>query len=206
MAQCVNDKRWNVYYDVYAGRPARETLLKALALLGPGAGRQALDLGCGAGNDTFEMLGQGWQVLALDKQEEAIRRVLANCPAGNQPQLSTQVVGFEEMAGLPPAELINASLSLPFCQPQFFGQVWQQVVDRLRPGGYFAGHLLGKKDSWANLPDLTTLHPTELDQLLRPFEIVHYLEEEKDEPTVTGKMKHWHIYSLVIRKPVVGGE
>ena len=201
MAQCVNDKRWNVYYDVYAGRPPRETLLKALELLGSGDGRQAIDLGCGAGNDTFEMLQQGWQVLALDKQAEAVKRVWAGCPAGTQPSLSTQIVGFEEMAHLPPAMLVNASLSLPFCQPQLFGQVWQQVVDALRPGGYFAGHLLGKKDSWANLPDLTTLTQTELELLLTPFEVVHYLEEEKDEPTVTGKMKHWHIYSLVIGKP-----
>ena len=67
-------KDWTRYYDA-AGVDPRETLLDALARFDePGF---AVDLGCGTGRDTFELLRRGWRVLAIDAQDEALRRVRA---------------------------------------------------------------------------------------------------------------------------------
>ena len=32
------------------------------------------------------------------------------------------------------------------------------------------------------------------------FEIIEFREEEKNEKTDLGKMKHWHIYNVIARK------
>jgi trans-aconitate methyltransferase len=47
-------------------------------LTAEGKGRDffAVDLGCGAGRDTAELLRRGWRVLAIDAEAEAIRRLL----------------------------------------------------------------------------------------------------------------------------------
>nr|WP_312508672.1 class I SAM-dependent methyltransferase [Pseudomonas luteola] len=35
----------------------------------------ALDLGCGTGRDTLELLARGWDVIAVDAQAEALERL-----------------------------------------------------------------------------------------------------------------------------------
>ena len=100
-------KDWTRYYDA-AGADPRATLLDALARFDdPGF---AVDLGCGTGRNTFELLRRGWRVLAIDAQEEALRRVRA--AVGGCEPLDTQVGTFED-ATLPPCDLVNASFALP---------------------------------------------------------------------------------------------
>ena len=36
--------------------------------------------------------------------------------------------------------------------------------------------------------------------MLEKFEIIEFKEEEKDGKTALGKMKHWHIYSVIAKK------
>ena len=69
---------WSRYYAA-AGQDPRETLLAALERFdAEGRAGLAVDLGCGTGRDTFELLRRGWRVLAIDAQSEALyRRLLA---------------------------------------------------------------------------------------------------------------------------------
>ena len=73
------DRDWSAYYRAVAGRPPRDTLLKALDLFdlekSPKSPRFAVDLGCGDGRDMVELLKRGWQVLAIDGNEEAIAKI-----------------------------------------------------------------------------------------------------------------------------------
>nr|WP_263972540.1 hypothetical protein [Pseudanabaena yagii] len=70
------DRDWSAYYQAVAGRPPRDTLLKALDLFelekSTKSPRLAIDLGCGDGRDTVELLSRGWKVLAIDGNTEAI--------------------------------------------------------------------------------------------------------------------------------------
>ena len=65
---------WTAYYNAIANRPPRKTILTALAAFEkPGV---AIDLGCGDGRDTVEILRQNWTVLAIDREPDAITRLL----------------------------------------------------------------------------------------------------------------------------------
>ncbi|MGB7275490.1 MAG: hypothetical protein WBC69_19530 [Geitlerinemataceae cyanobacterium] len=70
MSNFTRERDWKAYYDVVADRPPRETLLKALQHFEiPGF---AVDLGCGDGRDTVELLRRNRHVFAIDAQSEAI--------------------------------------------------------------------------------------------------------------------------------------
>ena len=185
---------WNCYFD-HAGDDPRATLLDAMGRFdAPGL---AVDLGCGTGRDTAELLRAGWSVVAIDGQQEGIDRLRANVgePGG---RLETQVARFED-ARWPECDLVNASFSLPFCPPDRFGEVWGRIVESIRPGGRFSGQLFGDRDEWAG-SGITVQTRAEVDELMRPFEVEHLDEIDEEGSTVIGTRKHWHLYHLVARK------
>jgi SAM-dependent methyltransferase len=196
----VSDTKWLRYYAA-AGDAPRETLLEALALIeaegrAPGA---AVDLGCGTGRDTLELLRRGWRVVAVDAEPAAIDALRSHPDAvEHESALETVVAQFDEVA-LPRAELVNASVALPFCRPPVFGAVWAAVCSSLRPGGRFCGHLFGDRDGWAPAPDMTFHSQTEVEALLDGFEIERLDEVEEDGRTAVGDAKHWHVFHVVAR-------
>lgn len=97
------DRNWPKYFDTMANLPARPTLMKALERFeleeqaaGKAAGltgrqaisadaavqRRAIDLGCGEGRDTAELLRRGWSVVAIDGSREGLDRVEKRVRAG----------------------------------------------------------------------------------------------------------------------------
>jgi hypothetical protein len=72
----------------------------------------------------------------------------------NAARLQTHVATYHETA-LPPVQLVYAGYSLPFCPPEHFESVWARIVQAIRPGGYFVGHLFGERDGWVGRPDLS---------------------------------------------------
>jgi SAM-dependent methyltransferase len=193
---------WSRFYDA-AGNEPRETLLDALARFDAEdpSHRFAVDLGCGTGRDTVELLRRGWSVLAVDGQPEAIERLRArrDLPAAAAEQLEMRVASFEDVA-LPPADLVNSSFALPFCRPEAFPSLWQRIVDALGAGGRFCGQLFGDRDGWSGEDDMTFLTRDELDALLAPFEPERLDEVEEDGKTAVGDAKHWHLFHVVARK------
>jgi tellurite methyltransferase len=186
---------WTRYYDA-AGNAPRETLLQALSGFSePG---EAIDLGCGTGRDTVELLRRDWRVLAIDSHEEAIRRLRAS--VGLHDRLETRVAAFED-AVLPSSDLVNASYSLPFCRPELFDDFWERLVAALRGGGRFCGQLFGDRDEWAPADDITFFTRDAAEALLQPFEVERFDEVEEDSTTVVGDPKHWHVFHVVARKP-----
>jgi len=190
--------RWSQYYDVMAGTPPRDTLLAVLERFD--ASGFAIDLGCGEGRDTVELLRRGWQVLAIDGTEEAIARLLQREDLPYPERLTTQVARFDQVQ-LPPADLINASYSLPFCFPVDFPALWQQIETTLKPGGRFAGQLFGDRDSWAAISTHTHHTRAQVEALLQNFEVELLDEEEKDAVTALNEAKHWHLFHIIARKP-----
>ena len=186
---------WRRYFD-HAGEEPRATLLEAIrAFAAPGL---AVDLGCGTGRDTFELLRAGWSVVAIDREQEAIDRLRAAACADDDGRLTTRVASIED-AAWPRCDLVNASFVLPFTRPGQFGDVWQRIVDSLRPGGRFSGQLFGPHDAWAGT-GIVVQRRSELDELLEPFLVERLDEIDEDGSTAVGTPKHWHLYHIVARK------
>ncbi|MFO1038742.1 MAG: class I SAM-dependent methyltransferase [Geminicoccaceae bacterium] len=198
-----SDPDWKVYYEVTDGRPPRPTMLKALDLFvgeGRRSGLEALDLGCGTGRDALPLLRAGWRVHALDQEEAALEGLREKAAAAGLSDLHTIHAAYEE-ASLPPVDLVNASFTLFASAPDRFPGLWDKIVNAVRPGGRFAGQLLGVKDSWAARPHMSVHTADELARLLSKLEVEWLNEEEDDAVTPRGEAKHWHIYHVVARKP-----
>lgn len=201
---CFEQNRdWTAYYNAVSQRPPRDTLIKALQQFEiPGI---AVDLGCGEGRDTVELLRQGWQVIAVDAQREGIDRLRRRSEA-DAGHLQTRITRFETYHFPENVDLINASFSIPFCHPREFLKLWRKIVAALPSGGYFCGHLFGDRDSWAanpwlsGKPWITSQTRSQVEKLLQPFHIEWLEEEEHLGKTPLDEERHWHIFHIVARK------
>lgn len=193
---------WSSYYEKTGERPPRRTLVQALdafAAEGLPSGGRAVDLGCGSGRDTIEILRRGWPVFAVDAAPEAIEKLLARPDLPDGCEIETLVSRYEDMT-LPPCDLVNAGFSLPLCPADAFPAVWEKIVAALVPGGRFSGQLYGDRDDWVDRPGMTCHTREQVDRLLEPFDIELLEEEEDDSVTPRGVQKHWHIFHIVARK------
>ena len=146
---------WIGYYDAQEGREPRELLTEVLrAFDADGRVGSAVDLGCGDGTDSLALLERGWDVLSIDAQDDAIRRLRARL-TDDVAARSTTVVSPMQVVDLPRADLVFASFSLPFCPPEAFPDLWARIRASLHPGGRFAGELFGDRDTWASDPEMT---------------------------------------------------
>jgi tellurite methyltransferase len=190
---------WSAFYDAVAERPPHDTLLGALDRFeAPGF---AVDLGCGDGRDTVELLRRGWRVLALDGQAEAIRRLRQRVDERSADRLESRVASFEE-ARWHEADLVNSSFALPFCPPVYFDDLWRRVRGSIRLNGRFSGQLFGERDEWRGTRDMTFHSRNDVDALLEGLELERFDEVEEDGQTATGTAKHWHVFHIVARRPI----
>jgi SAM-dependent methyltransferase len=174
-------------------------LLAACQRIGDGAGRMAVDLGCGEGTDALALLERGWSVLAVDIEQAGLALLRARIPAACAGQIRLVCASFADTA-LPPAHLVHAGFSLPFCPPSQFPGVWEQIRRALVPGGIFAGQLFGTRDSWAADPGMTFQDRSGVTRLLDGLEILELHETERDGEAYSGP-KHWHTYDILAREP-----
>ncbi|MCC6428420.1 MAG: class I SAM-dependent methyltransferase [Phycisphaerales bacterium] len=211
----IGDRDWTSYYAAVAGKPPRDTLVMAtekFAHEGRKPGR-AIDLGCGEGRDTRELLRRGWSVLAIDPHPAGLARLresLAELPALPPPHESCRIVqaSLEDAAsgraGIAGSfDLVNASFVLPFVPPDNFGGVWEWTCSLLgekESGGRFAGQFFGPRDSWASIPGRSHHSRAEVEHMLAGLEVEHFQEDEKDGVDAEGNEKHWHVFHVVARR------
>lgn len=196
-------QNWAGYYRWTAGRPPRELLLRALDHVAweKRTGRKmrtAIDLGCGAGNDTLELLRRGWQVLSIDQQTTALKFVARRVPKRWVGRLSLLAAPMEGLS-LPRADLIYASFSLPFCAPESFPALWSAIHRALTPGGHFAGQLFGDRDEWYGKRPLTFHTLRQVRALAKGYRI-ELLREIEEEGRAFEGPKHWHYYEVILEK------
>ncbi len=195
---------WTDYYKKRINAPVSKILSKALGCFSSemtSFEKTAIDLGCGAGHDTFHLLKNGWSVFAIDKQPNALSHIKTKACELNisANQLSTRQISFESISQLPKVALIHANLSLPFqCSPDFY-RFWKIITESLVKGGRFSGSFFGDKDSWSIRRKMTFLEKNAIHKLFAQFEIELFEELEMDASDMTGDMKHWHIYNVVAR-------
>lgn len=202
------DDTWAAYYEKVAGREPRPLFQRLIRLLPDDDNfltpKLAVDFGCGDGTETVGLLAAGWDVLAVDQSSAAIQRVIERAGAAGD-RLQTQLASFMA-AVLPPAGLIYAGLSLPFCPPADFGAVWLKIRQALQPGGYVAAHFFGVRDSWADRPEMTFHTPEKLRALFAGLEVVDWQEVEEDRASAFEALKHFHYFEVIACHPVTADD
>ena len=112
--------------------------------------------------------------------------------------VSTELARFEDITDLPPADLVVAAYTLPFCPPASFDQLWSAVRGSLADGGRFSGNFFGPNDTWAGSPGMSFHSRADLELLFEGFEIEVFDETDDDGQAASGP-KHWHIFSVMAR-------
>jgi SAM-dependent methyltransferase len=198
----VNGSTWTAYYESQGDRAPRDLLLSTLDAFGPGA-RDAIDLGCGTGIETVAILRRGWRVFAIDAEPAGIERLLVRASAPERERLQAQVGSIEDVE-LPTGDLVWAGYSLFFVPPQRFATTWTGIKGSVRPGGRFAGQLLGERDTWAAGGDVNAHTRADAQAFFDGWTLERFDEEENDGDACSGP-KHWHLFHVVARAPGVLG-
>ena len=194
----MNGSRWTDYYDSQGDRAPRDLLETTLDAFGPGA-RDAVDLGCGAGIETLAILRRGWRAFAVDAEQVGIDRLLARVSPPERERLRAQVASIEDVV-FPTADLVWAGYSVFFIPPQRFATTWRNIRASVRPGGRFAGQVLGERDSWAAGGDVNAHSRADAEALFDGWALERFDEEENDGEACSGP-KHWHLFHVVARVP-----
>ncbi|MBE5806142.1 MAG: class I SAM-dependent methyltransferase [Clostridiales bacterium] len=192
-------KKWENYYDITNNIPPRKNIVHFLSkykLTG-----NAIDLGCGSGNDTIFLIKNKWNVLAIDASdvEERIRSKLLN---EEQKRLKFEIQKFENLK-LSKCDLIISNNSLSFCDKKFFHQMWLEIYSNIKTNGYFVGNFFGVNDEWNNNnTNKSFFSKDDVIKLFNNFKILDIKEIEIDKPTATGILKHWHIIEIIAKKTI----
>lgn len=185
------------YYDNTTDAMPNYTVKKFIKLnVEPG---NAVELGCGAGRDTVCLIKNGWNVLAIDR-ENIESRIAAKLSEEELKQFKFLKQKFEYIE-LEKNNLVVANFSLPFCNKNNFKELWNKINDSILKDGYFVGNFFGINDEWKNTKEeMTFLTKEHIIELFEDFEIIEFKELEKDDFTGLGKMKHWHIFNVIAKK------
>ena len=160
---------------------------------------KAIELGCGAGNDTVYLIKNNWNVLAIDK-EDVEARIAKRLNNEELEKFRFQRQDFESIE-LEKCNLIVANYCLPFCNKYKFEELWYKIKFSILDKGYFVGNFFGLNDSWNGAkPEMVFLSREKVIDLFKDFEIIVFKEIEKDALTGLGKMKHWHIFDVIAKK------
>jgi SAM-dependent methyltransferase len=199
ITRTASETHWPDYYEVTAERPSWTTTTTAAESFGEhpdGSPRFAVDLGCGAGRDTRELLRRGWRVLATDMTPEGIETLRRLTPEADRARLGTQVSVLGDF-DIPPCDLVNANLILPFQPAHDYEATWGRIRAALGCGGRFSGMLFGDRDESVDDPDMTCTSPDVILGYLEGFDIEYWTEKEEDGMTALGEPHHFHLIEVV---------
>ena len=159
----------------------------------------AIELGCGAGRDTEYLIKNGWEVLAIDK-EDVKSIITSRLSKEEQKNFKFSKQEFENLQ-LEKTNLIVANFSLPFCNQNQFVKLWNKINESILKNGYFVGNFFGNNDEWKKQEEeMTFLTKEQVIELFKNFEIIDFKEVEKDCFNGLGIMKHRHIFNVIAKK------
>jgi SAM-dependent methyltransferase len=187
---------WAMFYKHTRERPPWPRMIRAASLVTHR--ERALDLGCGAGRDTRYLLEQGFQVMAVDADANAMA-ILATFP---QEKLQAVLSSFGDFV-FESYDLINAHYCLPFLPREQFFAFFGKIREALNPEGIFVGQFFGIHDQWnteERAAAMTFLTREEALQALEGLDVLEFEEEDVDSVVADGSPKHWHVFHSIARK------
>ena len=160
--------------------------------------KNAIDLGCGSGNETVYMLDHDIKVLAVDGQLNK-QYILDRIDENKKENVTFLEHEFENIK-LPKTDAITAFFSIPFCNPKDFNNLWDTIYNSLNNNGYFVGQLFGDRDDWKDDPLINTFTIDEVKKYLQKYKILKLKEIEHIRKSDNKK---WHFYNIIAQKEEV---
>ena len=142
----------------------------------------AIDLGCGSGNETVYMIKNGIKVTAIDRQ------------------LNKSCEQDFESVQLESTDAVTAFFSIPFCNPNNFDELWDKIYESINVNGYFVGQLFGNRDDWKDNQLINTFTMKEVKAYLKRYKI---LKLDEIEYIRESDNKKWHFYNIIAKKEVI---
>lgn len=105
--------------------------------------KKAIELGCGAGNDTVYLIKNNWKVLAIDR-EDVEKRIRKRLKQEELERFRFQKQNFENVA-LEENNLLVANFCLPFCDKNKFEELWDKISKSILPKRIFCRKLFWNK-------------------------------------------------------------
>jgi tellurite methyltransferase len=163
----------------------------------PRKGR-ALDLGCGKGQDACTLAGRGFEVDAVDKNQELLDGIKSE--RGDIHLFNVSIEDFKIQKNT--YGLIVASFSLQFLPKEDAKEVIRAMIDGTVASGILIFNLIGDRDEWANNPKWSTWERGEITDFLKkfPVHIRNFNEKEGTGYTMSRDFKYWHVYEIVLVK------
>lgn len=191
-------KKIEKYYNNTEAEKPRNNVRYFIGKMKCNSGK-AIELGCGAGNDTVYLIKNNWKVLAIDR-ENVEERIAKRLNDKELEKFTFQQQNFESLE-LEKNNLIVANYCLPFCNKNKFEELWNKIESSIDDGGYFIGNFFGTNDGWNGIKkEMIFLSREQIMVLFNEFEIILFKETEKDALTGLGRMKHWHIFDVIAKK------
>ena len=157
-------------------------------------GNIAIDIGCGAGNDTIHLLNKGFKVTAIDNEPQ-VKELFKNRIEDNK-NLEIIIDDFSKIQ-LHKADLIFANFSLFFVKKDF-NILLENVIKSINKKGFFVGNFLGPEDDW--IKSKAIVENEELLNYFSDFKIMYFSEEKYYQDTITKKNKFWHVYTIMAQR------
>ena len=109
--------------------------------------KNAIDLGCGLGQDSIWLFERGFNVISCDFSEKATNKFKAMYPNAN-------IMNFDIVDGLPfesnSVGLINANLSIHYFDMNKTMEIFDSIYKTLERGGLFIGRVNSDKNEYVN--------------------------------------------------------
>lgn len=188
------------YIEKTKDRLPKSALVRLVKEIEPG---KAIELGIGSGTDTIYLLKNGWNVDAVDINEDGKNIVQKAIESEQEYKFVFIKRKFEDLKlQKNQYDLVVGFDSLHFCDKEFFQEFFNTISGALKTNGYFIGNLLGDKDSWKKLKNNSMMFFSreEIVNLFKEYEILFLKENESDGQTISGKPKHWHSFLIKARK------
>lgn len=110
-------------------------------------GKDAIDLGCGLGQDTDWLIKHNFNVISCDISSFALQKLKKLYP-------DATTMKFDVLEGLPfkdnDLDLVNANLSLHYFMMDKTIEIFDDIYRVLKPGGVFIGRMNSDKNNYAN--------------------------------------------------------
>jgi SAM-dependent methyltransferase len=190
---------WDDYYKQTGKNPPSKLVVRAMDFVERKG--VALELGAGTTKDAEFLLGQGFEVLAVDCTE-ASQEIFAQLVSKNA-HCNFQLARFEDFNfERETYDLISAQRALPFIEhKEILIDVFSRIVTSLKPGGVFVGNFFGPRDTWClEGKKMSFVSELEIREMLAGLDIKVFSERENDEPTAAGTPHHWHIFNVIAVK------